>query len=66
MKQTGTAFFMGTNTASGYFSLFPELFDAKDNWTAYLIKGGPGTGKSRLMKKIAEEAERHEMIAERI
>ncbi len=57
MKNEGAAFFMGTNTAQGYFSLFPELFDAKDGWTAYLIKGGPGTGKSGLMKRIAAKAQ---------
>ncbi len=66
MKNEGAAFFMGTNTANGYFSLFPELFDAKDGWTVYLIKGGPGTGKSGLMKLIAQQAEERGLIVQRV
>ena len=66
MKNEGAAFFMGTNTAQGYFSLFPELFDAKDGWTAYLIKGGPGTGKSGMMKRISAKAQERGYAVERV
>ena len=66
MKNEGAAFFMGTNTADGYYSLFPELFDRKDGWTVYLIKGGPGTGKSGLMKRVAQEAQRRSLIVQRV
>ena len=66
MKNEGAAFFMGTNTADGYVSLFPELFDAKDGWTVYLIKGGPGTGKSGLMKRIAQEAQQRGYLVQRV
>lgn len=48
-----TTFFLGANTPFGFHSLFRELYDASDGWRAYILKGGPGTGKSTFMKTIA-------------
>ncbi len=62
----GVSFFLGANTPGGFFSLFDELYMPKDGWKLYIIKGGPGTGKSTLMKKIAAEAERRGHYCERI
>ncbi|MBQ7541744.1 MAG: hypothetical protein IJT44_05585 [Clostridia bacterium] len=50
-----TTFFLGANTPSGFHSLFHELYDPADGWRAYILKGGPGTGKSTLMKTVAEK-----------
>lgn len=51
------SFFMGANTPNGFVSLFDELYDPKDKSRCYIIKGGPGTGKSSLMKSVAKKAE---------
>lgn len=49
-------YFLGAATADGYISYFPECYDWRSGWKTYIIKGGPGTGKSTLMKKIAARA----------
>lgn len=46
-------FFPGNNTAWGFYSFFKELLNSYEY--KFIIKGGPGTGKSTLMKKIAEK-----------
>lgn len=48
-----TTFFLGANTPGGFHSMFSELYDPNDGWRAYILKGGPGTGKSTFMKNIA-------------
>ncbi len=45
-------FFLGANTPAGFVGFTNELYDVSDGWQVYLIKSGPGTGKSSLMKKI--------------
>ncbi|MCL5982743.1 MAG: hypothetical protein M1571_09600 [Firmicutes bacterium] len=51
-KETCRHFFAGGNTVSGFHSLFDYIADLEQcNWRL-IIKGGPGTGKSTLMKKI--------------
>lgn len=50
------AFFLATKTCDGFFSVFDHLYYPKEGWFCYILKGGPGTGKSTLMKKIAEQA----------
>lgn len=47
-------FFYGAVSADGFRSLFDKIYSAKEKWRAYIIKGGPGSGKSTFMKKIAE------------
>ena len=50
-------FFLGANTPYGFHSLFHELYDPADGWRAYILKGGPGTGKSTFMKTIAAKCD---------
>ena len=52
-KVTGKAlhYFAGGNTARGFFSLYDSNFAGLEK--VFILKGGPGTGKSTLMKKIA-------------
>lgn len=49
--------FLAANSPSGFVSFFDELYNPYQNCRAYIIKGGPGTGKSSFMKRIAAAAE---------
>ena len=46
-------FFLGANAPGGFVSVFGNCYSAEDGWHTYIIKGGPGTGKSTLMKRVA-------------
>ena len=48
-------YFAASNSSDGFKSYFSEIFSRADR--LYIIKGGPGTGKSSLMKRFAERAE---------
>lgn len=50
-------FFLGANTPQGFVSRFDQLADPLDGWREFIIKGGPGTGKSTLMKQAAKAFE---------
>lgn len=56
-------FFIGSNTAKGFVSNTEEIFGALRK--VHIIKGGPGTGKSTLMKRIAAAAEERGCPVER-
>lgn len=49
MKQK---YFMGASTGWGFKT---EFYNEYKDYYGYFIKGGPGTGKSTMMKRIAEE-----------
>lgn len=51
-------FFLGTNTPQGFVSRFDQLADAENGWRLMIIKGGPGSGKSSMMRKIAEHLQK--------
>jgi len=42
--------FPGNNTAQGFFSYYDDLLAGKQR--IFLLKGGPGTGKSSLMRRV--------------
>ncbi|MBQ9097696.1 MAG: ATPase [Clostridia bacterium] len=50
-------YFLGGNTPQGFYSYYDYLIDAEKAKKAYVIKGGPGTGKSTLMKSAANWGE---------
>ncbi len=52
-ETTALRFFLGANSPSGFYSLFDELEQAQKPWHSFLIKGGPGCGKSSFLKKTA-------------
>lgn len=47
-------YFLGGNTPLGFYSYYEHLLRCESARKIYCIKGGPGTGKSTLMKKIAD------------
>lgn len=51
-------FFSGSNSGEGFFNQFDGVIPP---WVAlkryFMIKGGPGVGKSTLMKRVAQRAE---------
>lgn len=55
--------FLAANSTGGFYSLFGEMVKKTDH-DIYLIKGGPGTGKSSLMKKVAQSAQKQDMEIE--
>jgi len=48
-------YFAASNSAQGFKNYFGEIFKRAD--FIYIIKGGPGTGKSSFMRRCAKEAE---------
>ncbi len=59
-KNKARHYFLGANTPQGFVSRFDQLGNPDDGWRCYVIKGGPGSGKSTLMKKVAAAAEKYE------
>ncbi len=47
-------YFAAANGYTGFRSYFDQIFIPADFERIYVLKGGPGTGKSTLMKKLAE------------
>ncbi len=64
-KQSKNTYFAACNSKNGFYSLFEEIFFSDPDRTVYILKGGPGTGKSFFMKKIASEAEKRGYTADR-
>lgn len=50
-------FFAGVNSPNGFFSAFDNIADQRKVSDMIFIKGGPGTGKSSIMKKVLKKAE---------
>lgn len=50
------AIFAASNSAGGFKSYYDEVFKRSELERLYIIKGGPGTGKSRFMKRVVEYA----------
>ena len=47
-------YFLGANSPQGFYSLYENFIDPVSDTALYILKGGPGCGKSSFMKKIAE------------
>ena len=46
-------YFLGANSPQGFYSLYPELIPPETARAVYILKGGPGCGKSTLMAQVA-------------
>lgn len=66
MEHMQTTFFLGASTPDGFHSFFNELYDPESGWYCYILKGGPGTGKSSLMKQLAKQLEERGLSVVRI
>ncbi len=67
IRTTGEdAYFAAANSATGFYSFYSQCFDASRIEHVYAVKGGPGTGKSRFLRDVAEYAERQEWKSEYI
>jgi hypothetical protein len=54
--QTAPSYFLAATGPSGFCSRFAGMYDPGDGWQCVILKGGPGSGKSTLMKKAAQRA----------
>ncbi len=58
LRDRSPEFFAGANSADGFFSCFDDLYSPEKGDAFYILKGGPGTGKSTLMKRLALAADK--------
>ena len=58
------AYFAAANTKDGFYSYFDSIFFGNNIKRRYIIKGGPGTGKSSFMKRVALWAQKKGMDVE--
>lgn len=61
-----TDFFLGANSADGFYSLYDQLGDTESTYDFMILKGGPGVGKSTFMKRIGAAAEERGLETEQI
>jgi len=50
-------YFLGANAPSGFYSLYSELLPPDQARAIYILKGGPGCGKSTLMRSVGARME---------
>ena len=55
-------YFAASNSSRGFTNYFKEVFCRAD--TIYVVKGGPGTGKSSFMKRCSRRAEESGFLVE--
>ena len=56
-KAEGEGFFLSANGYTGFRSIHGSFYNSLQYTRVFVITGGPGTGKSRLMHRIAKAAE---------
>ncbi len=52
-----SSFFLGANSGGGFHSFYDELINLRDANAVYILKGGPGSGKSSLMRTLVSKAD---------
>ena len=50
-------YFLGANSPTGFYSLYDQLLPPEQVSAIYILKGGPGCGKSTLMRRVAALAQ---------
>lgn len=63
---TRASSFISANSERGFFSLYDEVFDPARFDHVFIITGGPGTGKSSLLRKVLSKAEEEGVSTEAI
>ena len=61
----GGSLFAGANSGDGFVSFYDTILSDESIERIYILKGGPGTGKSRFMRDAAERASALGMTVER-
>ncbi len=61
----GGKLFVGANSSKGFVSFYDTILSDESIEKIYIIKGGPGTGKSRFMNDAAKRAEELSYSVER-
>ena len=64
MEKINLKYFLAANSCQGFVSYFDKSYNVDELWQVYIIKGGPGTGKSSFMKYIAKKANEEGLSAE--
>ena len=59
-------FYLGANSPGGFYSLYDELLRPEEARSIYILKGGPGCGKSSLMRRVGAAMEAHGLDVEYI
>lgn len=59
-------YFLGANSPSGFYSLYDQLLPPEKARAIYILKGGPGCGKSTLMRHVASRMEENGLEPEYI
>ena len=52
-------YFLAANTVNGFYSLSDEITKSDDTKFLYILKGGPGCGKSSFMRTVALGLEKY-------
>lgn len=60
------SYFLGANSPRGFYSLYDQLIHVEDASAVYILKGGPGCGKSTLMRRVAAQAEAAGLVVESV
>lgn len=63
--ETGGTYFAAANSFNGFKSNFKSVFDPENYERIFILKGGPGTGKSTLMKRVAKHFSESECVITR-
>ena len=66
MKNTKNAFFAAANGYKGFQSYYEQILDGDAYQHVYVLKGGPGTGKSTLMRTVEQHFGERDVKSERI
>ncbi len=64
MNTISAKYFLAANSAQGFYNEFSNCYLPFDGWKAYIIKGGPGTGKSSFMREVLKVGEEQGLLAE--